>query len=946
MTHGNWAIAVLAAAISFVGLGERTVCAQTQSPKSSLNERLIAEDPVQLAKEAREKGNIVRGAILFHQGNINCAKCHRPAAGQDRIGPDLRELGAKTTDSMVIESILQPSKQIKEGYETVVASTIDGETINATKVSEDDEKIIFRDLADVDKLITIAKEDIEGIRPAKLSSMPADLANELKNRQQFLDLLRYVFDQQARGPDANAKIEKVTVRRKLEPAMHGLMLVQDRNCVACHGASSPPSPVAAKQAPRLKWSASRLNPDYIARFIADPHGTKPGSTMPSLLTGLDKEKRKETATAITHFLLSKTKNQFKNEPIDGEAMHRGYQLFNSVGCVACHAPRNEAAQEVSLAESTPLGDLTKKYNPSSLQEFLENPLAVRTSGHMPNMRLKHREAVDIANYLLQSENMVAFQPWSVDDDLASAGAQLFQQHNCSQCHTEFVDSKTKTEFAGLDKLNPDQGCLSGANDQNGKNKSWPDFQLSLEDTDAIKAVLKSWPTELTADQQIELSLTSFNCIACHSRNDLGGVTLDRNPHFKTENLNLGDQGRIPPTLTGVGAKLKPKWMRDVMVNGRSIRPYMKTRMPQFGEANIKHLFKLLDETDLLTKTDFATFEDQKETRKIGHQLAGGKGLNCVACHTYQYKTSDTMPAVDLTEMAERLEKDWFYQYMLDPQRFSPNTVMPSFWPGGKAIRPDIAGGPEDQVEALWQYLIDGRQARAPAGVVREPLEIVVTDEAKMLRRKYPGIGKRGIGVGYPGGVNIAFDAEQMRLGSVWKGKFAEANGVWRGQGSGEVRPLNRPVNFAKGPELDDAQNPWVADEGRPPLHRFKGYVLDNQRRPTFRYEFEDVKVIDFFSQVVDASSVNDSNEKQKARLHRTVSLASEKARDGLLFRIAAANNITEKDGAFMIGGKLGIRVLSDHAASVKKTDGGSQLQIPLSTKPNQQLQLKLEYFWK
>ena len=129
---------------------------------------------------------------------------------------------------------------------------------------------------------------------------------------------------------------------------------------------------------------------------------------------------------------------------------------------------------------------------------------------------------------------------------------------------------------------------------------------------------------------------------------------------------------------------------------------MKTRMPQFGEANIKHLFKLLDETDHLTKTDFATFEDQKETRKIGHQLAGGKGLNCVACHTYQYKTSDTMPAVDLTEMAERLEKDWFYQYMLDPQRFSPNTVMPSFWPGGKAIRPDIAGGPEDQVEALWQ----------------------------------------------------------------------------------------------------------------------------------------------------------------------------------------------------------------------------------------------------
>ena len=78
-------------------------------------------------------------------------------------------------------------------------------------------------------------------------------------------------------------------------------------------------------------------------------------------------------------------------------------------------------------------------------------------------------------------------------------------------------------------------------------------------------------------------LASFNCIACHDRGDFGGVSPERNPHFQTTNLNLGDQGRIPPTLTGVGAKLKPEWMRDVLVNRRSIRPYMKTRMPQFGK---------------------------------------------------------------------------------------------------------------------------------------------------------------------------------------------------------------------------------------------------------------------------------------------------------------------------------------------------------------------------
>ena len=45
----------------------------------------------------------------------------------------------------------------------------------------------------------------------------------------------------------------------------------------------------------------------------------------------------------------------------------------------------------------------------------------------------------------------------------------------------------------------------------------------------------------------------------------------------------------------------------------------------------------------------------------------------------------------------------------------------------------------------------------------EPIELLATDEAVMLRRSYPGIGKRGIGVGYPNQVNLAFDAEQMRL---------------------------------------------------------------------------------------------------------------------------------------------------------------------------------------
>ena len=451
--------------------------------------------------------------------------------------------------------------------------------------------------------------------------------------------------------------------------------------------------------------------------------------------------------------------------------------------------------------------------------------------------------------------------------------------------------------------------------------------------------LKRDAIELTQEHLIDFDFTPFNCTACHRRNDLGGVTSERSVHFQTTNLNLGDQGRIPPTLTGVGAKLKPKWMRDVLVNGRSIRPYMKTRMPQYGEQNIAHLVDLFQSTDRLSETQFADFEDHKEIRDLGLKLAGNQGLNCVACHTYQYKLSDTMPAVDLTEMARRLKKDWFYRYMLDPQRYSPNTVMPSFWPGGKAIRTDIAGTPRYQIEALWQYLLDGRQARAPRGVIREPLEIVVNREARMLRRSYPEIGKRGIGVGYPGGVNLAFDAEQLRLAILWKGRFIDPSGVWYGQGHGKVRPLGRTIAFAKGPELDKQMAPWIVDDGRPPNHRFKGYSLDEVRRPTFRYTFGQIEVEDFFAEFID-------HQTEQLQLRRRIKMTANDSSEPLRFRLLLDDEASlAGDGTLVIGDRLQIRIASGHAAEMTDHSAGKQVVIPLSFESGDVQELVLEYLW-
>ena len=60
----------------------------------------------------------------FHQGNINCAKCHRPKAEADRIGPDLSRMDKDVTDEFLVESILQPSKVINEEFATTASLTM------------------------------------------------------------------------------------------------------------------------------------------------------------------------------------------------------------------------------------------------------------------------------------------------------------------------------------------------------------------------------------------------------------------------------------------------------------------------------------------------------------------------------------------------------------------------------------------------------------------------------------------------------------------------------------------------------------------------------------------------------------------------------------------------------------------------------------------------------
>jgi mono/diheme cytochrome c family protein len=697
----------------------------------------------------------------------------------------------------------------------------------------------------------------------------------------------------------------------------GKVLVSELGCASCHATAR--AEFAAKPGPDLSAVGARVLGGHLQRFIAAPSATKPGTTMPDVLGHLPATERAATADALAHYLATLGGAQPIAAKPAPEAVARGKALYHTVGCVACHSP------EAPLADSVPLGPVAEKYSIASLAAFLEDPLAVRPSGRMPNLKLEGSEAVDLASYLLRDQAApAAFKP---DPQLAERGKALFAQHRCDACHA--VGSPRATPaLVALDKARPERGCLSG---QSG---AWPQYLLRDAQRSSVRVALAAPAAPLSVAENVELTLTRLNCLACHQRGELGGVPANRNPHFTGKDENLGDQGRIPPPLTGVGAKLKATWLRDVVASGASVRPYLNTRMPKFGAANTEPLAGWLKQLDTLPPAEFTRVRQPEKPHDAGRELAGSKGMNCIACHTFREKSAAPIRALDLMTLAERLEENWFHHYMSSPQRFSPLTIMPGFWPDGKSPLPDVLGGdPGKQRDALWQWLARGPEAGEPRGLVLEPLVVAVTNEAVIIRRAFPGIGKRGIGVGYPAGINLSFDAGQLRLGSLWSGGFIEASSIWRGQGAGQAHILGKDtMTFPPGVAFAVLESPataWPTNLARQAEgFAFKGYSLDAQQRPTFRYEFSDVLVEDFFLD----TKAGDG----KPHLVRSLKFPQRPPPPGLHFRAAADKQLEARgENTFAIGKGLLVRlsaagVMRLSAAGVmRESDGVKELLLPV-----------------
>ena len=602
----------------------------------------------------------------------------------------------------------------------------------------------------------------------------------------------------------------------------GRLLYNELGCVNCHGGETG---LPALRGPALATVTQRVRSEWLRKFVADPASVHPDTVMPKVLAKADAP----TLVAIEHYLASlkpKTapKAAAKIVHVNGG---RGGELFHTLGCVACHAP----GQDFLLPEGAPkatdfthrsvgFGDLKAKYSLETLGAFILDPLKVRTDGRMPKTLMEKQDAIDIAGYLLEfqgSDGRTDLPIVSVgaDKNLLLAGRKAVIAAQCAACHELPKDAAVVPVRLTMNE----GGCLDAS------HAKGPRYALSDAQRAALKLFLAQKDEVASPKLAADLTLQALNCVACHERDGLGGPDTARKPYFQGDH-NLGDTGRYPPPLTGVGGKLRPEWLTKVLAGENRVRPYLKTKMPQYGAATAS-LGQLLGMADARPPLKFAGGDDTAGRKLMGTQ--GGAG--CITCHRWGDRPSLGIQGPDLSNVAARLQESWLRDYLINPAGYRPGTLMPSFWPAGKSFNPTILEGDTDrQIASIFKFIesANGEPEGFPQNRNGE-FEVIPKDRPVVQRAFLDGVGVRAILVGFPTGVHLAYDGEHGGPALAWKGRFFDAYLTW----------------FSRFPTFEKPLGERVATWPKP-TGRFLGYRLDAQGNPTFLSEQGGVKVAETF----------------------------------------------------------------------------------------------------
>ena len=122
-------------------------------------------------------GNPYAGKGLFAE---HCGKCHTLFNQGGKIGPDLTAYRRDDLRGM-LANIVNPSLEIREGFESYLLVTDDGRALNGFLVDQDNQTVVLRDAEG--QSTTVPRGEIEDMHALPRSIMPEGILQNFSEQQ-------------------------------------------------------------------------------------------------------------------------------------------------------------------------------------------------------------------------------------------------------------------------------------------------------------------------------------------------------------------------------------------------------------------------------------------------------------------------------------------------------------------------------------------------------------------------------------------------------------------------------------------------------------------------------------------------------------------------------------------------------------------------------------------
>jgi quinoprotein glucose dehydrogenase len=136
-------------------------------------------------------GDAARGKKIFHEReDVACLRCHAIKGKGGNVGPDLGGIAKRQSRDYLMESILEPNKQIAPGFENIIVTLKSGNVAAGIVKSEDANELILN--SPEDGIVKIKKGEIAK-RERGLSSMPEGMGKML-TKFELRDLIEFLAE--------------------------------------------------------------------------------------------------------------------------------------------------------------------------------------------------------------------------------------------------------------------------------------------------------------------------------------------------------------------------------------------------------------------------------------------------------------------------------------------------------------------------------------------------------------------------------------------------------------------------------------------------------------------------------------------------------------------------------------------------------------------------------